>query len=115
VKTALTFKTILAAALLSSAGAFTVSGLDAGIAQADPDPNYGPHHWCPRQRMDQPTGPGTDTDWDWGVCHTFYVVGYAQGNVPNKFGPSDIYEGPDPPPNDARHPCPPISWMCTRS
>jgi hypothetical protein len=116
-KNTLSIKTILATALLASAGAFSAFGLDTGIARADPDPNYGPHQWCPGVRKDQPpNGPGTELLWDWNVCHTFYNVGYGMGNVPNKEGsPSDVYEGPDPPPNDARHPCPPISWMCTRS
>ena len=39
-------KRIMAAALLSSAAAIAALGFEAGTALADPDPNYGPHHWC---------------------------------------------------------------------
>ena len=45
--------------------------------------------------MEWPTGP-------WNQVVRYMNVGYAQGNVPTKTGsPSDIYEGPNPPPNDA--------------
>jgi hypothetical protein len=84
-KNAHSIKTILATALLASAGAFTVLGLDAGIARADTDPNYGPHQWCPGVRKDlPPNGPGTGIVWDWNVCHTFFNVGY-QASLPAHF------------------------------
>jgi hypothetical protein len=110
-------KRIMAAALLSSAGAFAALGYAAGIALADPDPNYGPHQWCPGQPMTWPNYPATTVHWDTNICHTWYNVGYGQGNVAGA-GPgptTSIWDGDNPPPNDAFHPCPPLSWMCTRS
>jgi hypothetical protein len=48
--------------------------------------------------MSQPAGPGLEYVWDMHVCHTWYHVGYAQGNVPTMAGgPSHVYEGDDPP------------------
>jgi hypothetical protein len=74
-------------------------GLTAGTAQADDW--YGPHRWCPGQSMNHPAGPGTDAIWDMSVCHTWYAVGYAQGNVPLTSGtPSDIWDGDNPPPKN---------------
>jgi hypothetical protein len=82
-------------------------------AHADPSPNYGPHQWCPGQSMEWPTGPWGQVTWDMTVCHTWYAVGYGQGNVPSNYGGvSHIYEGDNPPPNDFVRPCPPISFMC---
>lgn len=94
-------KRVIAGALLSLGVSVAGLALGAGAAQARPDPNYGPHQWCPGQSIYWPTGPWGLVDWDMNVCHTWYVVGYGQGNVPMKTGsPSIIYEGNDPPPND---------------
>jgi hypothetical protein len=88
-------KGIIAGALLSGGLAVAGLGLGAATAQAGPD---GPHRWCPGQTMNLPTGPGPSWTWDMSVCHTFYFVGYAQGNVPSNYGaPSYIWEGDNPP------------------
>ena len=109
-------KRMVAAALLSSVGAVAALGFEAGTALADPDPNYGPHQWCPGQPMTWPNYPATTFSWDANICHTWYNVGYGLGNVPVAGGgPSTIWDGDNPPPNDARHPCSALSWMCTRS
>jgi hypothetical protein len=108
-----TLKRTVGRALLSGSIAVAGLGLAVGSAQADPDPNYGPHQWCPGQSMEWPTGPWNQVIWDMGRCHTWYVVGYGKGNVPERTGsPSDIYEGPNPPPNNAIRHCPPIAFMC---
>jgi hypothetical protein len=91
-----TVKKIIAGALLAGSVAVAGLGLGAGAAQADlPD---GPHTWCPGQNRNPPNGPGAGTMWDWGVCHTFWFVGYGQGNVPASYGAaSSIWEGDNPP------------------
>jgi hypothetical protein len=82
-------------ALLSGGLAVASLGLGVGTAQAIPD---GPHTWCPGQSRGAPNGPGPGTLWDWNVCHTFYFVGYGQGNVPASYGEaSSIWEGDNPP------------------
>ncbi len=71
-------------------------GLAAGTAQA----YSGPHQWCPGQSMNWPTGPWNQVDWDMNVCHTWWVVGFEQGNVPKNYGdhgPSNIWDGDNPP------------------
>lgn len=89
-------KRIVAGALLSGGVAVAGMALAAGTAHAD---WYGPHQWCPGQSMNLPTGPGKDWVWDMNVCHTWYSVGYAQGNVPSSYGaPSYIWDGDNPPP-----------------
>jgi hypothetical protein len=90
-----TLKKIIAGALLSGSVAAAGLGLGAGTAQALPD---GPHTWCPGQPRGAPTGPGPGTIWDWSVCHTWWFVGYGQGNVPASYGAaSSIWEGDNPP------------------
>jgi hypothetical protein len=81
----------LATAMLLAAG----TGLGAGTAQAQ---GYGPHQWCPGEPMTYPSGPGPYYSWDWNICHTYYWVN-GKGNVPyhGKF-PSDLWDGPNPPP-----------------
>jgi hypothetical protein len=82
-------------ALLSGGLAVASVGLGAGTALAIPD---GPHHWCPGQQRNPPNGPGQGTLWDWNVCHTFWFVGYGQGNVPASYGAAPtIWEGDNPP------------------
>lgn len=94
-------KRAVAGALLSLGVAVAGLASGAGVAEADPSSNYGPHRWCPGQSLEWPTGPWGQVVWDMNVCHTWYAVGYGQGNVPMKTGsPSYIYEGNDPPPND---------------
>ena len=90
---------IIAGALLS--GGVAVAGLgQAGTAQA----GNGPNHWCPGDSMVyQPTtsetGPGIAYDWDMNICHTWYRVANAKGNVPYKGRlPSDVWDGDNPPP-----------------
>jgi hypothetical protein len=52
-----------------------------------------------------PTAPTTVYDWDWNICHTYYLVKSGQGNVPfrGKF-PSSLWDG-DNPPADSAPPC----------
>jgi len=58
----------LAAAALASGGiSLAAFGLGAGIAQAD-EPTSGT--WCPGQRV---PGGFTEVNWDWTVCHNYYV------------------------------------------
>jgi hypothetical protein len=72
-------KRIIAGALLSGGVAVAGLGVAAGTAQALPD---GPHQWCPGQSMQAGEGgPGGTVVWDMNVCHTWYYVGYGQGNV----------------------------------
>src|ERR1035441_5443726 len=95
-------KLIVAAALLSCVGTFAALGFGAGTALADPDPNYGPHQWCPGQPMTWPNYPATTLNWDSNICHTWYNVGYGLGNVPVAGGrPSPLWAGGKPPPNNA--------------
>jgi len=68
------------------------------------------HSWCPGQPLPQ---DGTSADgtphqvsWDMNICHTYYGVGYHQGNVGDYIW--DAAEGPPPPPPQ----CPPIAFMC---
>jgi hypothetical protein len=83
----------LATTLLVS-GSLGLAGLGLGVGTAQADDNYGPHQWCPGQSMDWPTGPWNRVDWDMNVCHTWYVVGLGQGNVPERSGgPSNIWDG----------------------
>jgi len=64
----------------------------AGVAHAG-----GPRQWCPG---DDPRGePGgafvtSPPDWDWNVCHTYYIVPAGQGNV----SPGILADAPPPPP-----------------
>jgi len=75
----------LATTLLVS-GCFGLAGLELGAGTAHADDRYGPHQWCPGQSMEWPTGPWNQVDWDMNVCHTWYVVGIGQGNVPERSG-----------------------------
>jgi hypothetical protein len=72
---------MIAGALLSGGVAVAGLGLAAGTAQAAPPA----HQWCPGQRMPDdganPDGTPHLFSWDMSVCHTYYVVGYKQGNV----------------------------------
>ncbi|WP_155763574.1 hypothetical protein [Mycobacterium asiaticum] len=79
--------------LLASAGfGFAVLGPGTGVAYAD-----GERHWCPG---DDPRGePGgafitSPPNWDWNVCHTYYIVPAGQGNV----SPGILADAPPPPP-----------------
>lgn len=79
--------TVLVSGGLSLAGL----GLGAGIAQAG-----GARNWCPG---DDPRGePGgafttSPPNWDWNVCHTYYIVPAGQGNV----SPGILADAPPPP------------------
>jgi hypothetical protein len=76
----------------------------AGTAQASPP--YGPFTWCPGQQKSAymppnmapgPASPGDGgTDWDWNVCHTFWIVNWGDGNTPG--ADRSVFEGPEPPP-----------------
>jgi hypothetical protein len=82
-------------------------GLAAGTAQAEPG---GPHRWCPGQSMEWPTGPFNQVAWDMSVCHTWWTVGYGQGNVASNYGPTppgvpSIWDGDDPPAPAPPQPC----------
>jgi hypothetical protein len=76
-------------------------GLGAGVAHALPD---GPYTWCPGQTRNAhnpgpgggPASPGPSVQWDWNVCHTYWIVSWGQGNVG---GPDrSIWDGGNPPP-----------------
>lgn len=67
-------------------------GVGSGVAHAD-----GERHWCPG---DDPRGePGgafitSPPNWDWNVCHVYYIVPAGQGNV----SPGILADAPPPPP-----------------
>src|SRR5205085_6958772 len=67
-----TLNRIIAGALLSGGLGLAGLGLGAGTAQAV----TGPYQWCPGQPL-----PATGLVWDMNRCHTYYKVGYGQGNV----------------------------------
>ena len=90
------------------------TGAEFSVATARADDTFAPHHWCPGQRHDPPTGPG-DVVWDWNVCHTFYFTNYGMGNVVTSYSGENapVWDG-DNPPIEAitRRHCPPIAFMC---
>jgi hypothetical protein len=105
----------LATTVLVSGGlALATLGPGAGTAQALPD---GPYTWCPGQSkgpyMPQwgqpgPAAPGPQIQWDWSVCHTYYLVSWGQGNVD---GPDrSIWDG-DNPPGPAPQPWTPLPGL----
>ena len=57
---------LAAAALASSAMSLAALGLGAGIAQAEPTSGT----WCPGQPV---PGGFVEVDWDWTVCHNYYL------------------------------------------
>lgn len=79
-------------ALVSGGLALAGLSIGTGIAHAD-----GERHWCPG---DDPRGePGgafltSPPNWDWGVCHTYYIVRPPQGNV----APGILADAGAPPP-----------------
>jgi hypothetical protein len=100
--TTLTLKSVIGSALL--AGGLTLASLGPGAGNARA--LTGPYQWCPGQPL-----PATGMIWDMNVCHTYYKVGYGQGNVANDFGgppgvPS-IWDG-DNPPAPTVFPCTPL-------
>ena len=105
----------LATTLLVSGGLGLAGfGLAAGTAQAWSGDNGGPYQWCPGQTMNLPTGPGPTWVWDMHVCHTWYRVGYALGNVPSNYGaPSYIWDGDNPPPPPPPQCGPPTLIPCS--
>lgn len=100
-------KKVLAASLLAGSAVFT--GLGLGVAHADTSQ---PHHWCPGDPKHMPYAPAT-LDWDWNICHTWYVTNPGMGNVTSQGRPDGIWDG-DNPPIEAitMRQCPPISFMC---
>ncbi|MFI5506255.1 hypothetical protein ACIA48_02215 [Mycobacterium sp. NPDC051804] len=90
----------------------TLAGLVFIAAPAYAAPPSEPRTWCPGD--DPGGGPGGPfnspgpPNWDWNICHTFYIVNWGQGNV----GPM-IWDGPNPPP-DNRGPVGPCSLLDTR-
>ena len=104
-------KTAAAALLL---GGLVATGPEFSVATAHADDSFGPHHWCPGQRRDPPTGPGSVV-WDWNVCHTFYFTNYGMGNVVTSYDGNiaPVWDGDNPPPEAiTRRQCPPIAFMC---
>ncbi|MBP1823199.1 hypothetical protein [Mycobacterium sp. OAE908] len=69
-------RTTVARTLLSTGVAITGIGLASGTAQADP------HwfHWCPGQS--RPVSDDRPIDWDWSVCHAFYLQSSGNGYQP---------------------------------
>jgi hypothetical protein len=109
-----TLTRMTAAALL--AGGLAVSGLGHTGAIAHADDTFAPHHWCPGQRTDPPTGPG-QVVWDWHVCHTFFFTNYGMGNLVHSYDgeKASVWDGDNPPPPPeaiTRRHCPPIAFMC---
>jgi hypothetical protein len=103
-----TLKRIIAGTLLSGGVAVAGLGLAAGTAQADPQ-SSGPFQWCPGQPLPGHPGmsypathvsyPATHVVWDDSVCHTYWRLTVARGNVRMSDGAvSDFWDGPDPPP-----------------
>jgi hypothetical protein len=99
---------IIAGALVSGALAVAGMGVGAGTAQADPQ-SSGPFQWCPGQPLPEHPGgsypathvswPATHVVWDNSVCHTYWRLTVARGNVRMNDGAvSDFWDGPDPPP-----------------
>jgi hypothetical protein len=89
--------------------------LGAGTAHADPFAAQ-PHSWCPGEGL-----PFNNIQWDIGVCHTWYIVPFGQGNVrmvdlkgnlQDSFisadGPAPMLTPPPPPP-----PMPPGTPFCS--
>jgi hypothetical protein len=83
------------------------AGYTGGGAQAAPGPVHagGPYTWCPGN--DRKGGPGqpfltNPPNWDWNVCHSYYVVQAGKGNVA-----PGIWEGDNPP---LPPPGPPPPW-----
>lgn len=92
----------LATAVMVSAGLGPAGlGLGAGTAYA----LTGPFQWCPGQPL-----PAWGLVWDMSVCHSYYKVGYGQGNVDNSVGyppgSPNIWDGDNPPPPNVM-PCAP--------
>jgi hypothetical protein len=58
---------LAAVAFVSGVTSLVAFGLGTGIAQADP-PTSGT--WCPGQPV---PGGFTEVDWDWTVCHNYYL------------------------------------------
>lgn len=101
------------AAAVVAAGVIAGAGLvlDTATAHADPFPAQ-PHSWCPGQAL-----PFQNLQWDMGVCHTWYIVPFGQGNVRmvdlkgnaldsfiSADGPAPILTPPPPPPPAPPHP-----------
>jgi len=126
-----TVRKIVAGGLLSGA-ALAGMGLLAGTAQAQPaaaPPIHGifsedgpvppgasgPYKCCPEDRsggLHPQTGrgcPGTQVNWDWAQCHTWYGVQWGHGNVA-----PPIWEGIDaPPPEATQKPWCGFPFMCS--
>jgi hypothetical protein len=88
---------IFTGAVLSAGLTAACLGVATGVAQAVPASE---HVWCPGQPMQAPTGPGNDKLWDMNICHTWYFVKTGYGNVGTTAGegPSNVFDGEDPPP-----------------
>jgi hypothetical protein len=79
-------------------GALGLAGLGTGTAHADPGfiEHIGPYRWCPG-------GPPIAVNWDYGVCHTYWIVARGHGNLDGTPIVSDgapldnMWEGPNPP------------------
>jgi len=82
----------------------------AGTAHADQGP-YGPKHWCPGEVPVPKTGNHvTDPlNWDWNVCHTYWIVLPGQGNVSSLIWDGDNPPAPPPPPPGLNF-CPIPPW-----
>ena len=101
-------KKMTTGALLSGAVAVAILGPATATAQADPQ-SSGPFQWCPGQSLPEHPGgsyspthvswPATHVVWDDSVCHTYWKLTVARGNVRMNDGAvSDFWDGPDPPP-----------------
>jgi hypothetical protein len=109
-----TAQRIVAGAIVAGGIAAAGYAMVAGSAQAEfrPIPQSrgplhagGPYSWCPGDA--RTGGPGlpfftNPPNWDWNVCHSYYIVQAGKGNV----APS-IWEGDNPP---TPPPGPPPPW-----
>jgi hypothetical protein len=87
VSTTARFKRVVAAALMAGGVAAGMT-LTPGTAHAESV--RGPFTWCPGQP--QYFDFSEPINWDWNVCHTYYIVLGVPGNVSK-----NIWEGDNPP------------------
>jgi hypothetical protein len=60
-----------------AAGAAMAAGLALAAAAAQAEPFAAQAHgWCPGEAL-----PFNNIQWDMGVCHTWHIVPFGQGNV----------------------------------
>jgi hypothetical protein len=96
---------VVGAVLVGSAAGTSPSESHSAPRYLGPFNAGGPYRWCPGD--DRTGGPGrpffmNPPNWDWSVCHTYYVVQAGKGNVA-----PGIWDGDNPP---LPPPGPPPPW-----